>query len=158
MKLFLFLDITIIFFLSFVIAQKRFHVLITIFNFLVLEILITCYFGMLDINYNLWEVSKNTQLIFILRTYELFLSPLLYVWYFDLLSSIRTLLSKIILTFLLLGVFWGFEVLFVKWRVFSFNDWQYWKALLSYLGILLISYPFQKWFQFILEKEGIELK
>ena len=158
MRFLLFINLSIIFFIAVFIFQKRLPVLLNIFNFFVIEFLITSLFGALGINYKFWETSTDIQLQILLRVFEIIIAPLLYILYFNQLYTAKSLISKGVLTLLLLGIFWGFELLFVKWGVFIFKDWSYGKALFMYLLILLFSYFLQKGFTFVLRKEGIETK
>ncbi len=156
MKIALFLNSTLIFLLFLCVSKKRLHMFANIFTFMILEFLITTYFSILNVNYHLFKFPNRDDLYFIIRVFEVILLPALFIWYFNVMSSLKTRFFKIALTILLFTIFNGLDYLFVHWKVIKFLNWHYWKTLVSLLAILLITFWLQQWFRMILRKEGIK--
>ena len=156
MKLSFFLDLIIIFLIAFFTAKKRLHVLTNLFNLMVLEMLITCYFAILYINLDLWEVDNHTENFFIFRLHEVVFMPLLYIWYFNLAAQIKSRVQLLLVTEGLAGILLGSEFLLVQWEIIIYKDWHYWNSIVFFHIILLVSSILQQGFRQILQKEGIE--
>lgn len=155
MKLLLFLDRMILVLVAFSMAKKRLHLFTNVFNFMLLEFIITSYFSVLSINLKDWELSDCSEFVLIFYLYEVIFLPLLYIWYFYLIVTTQKHWKKSIMTIGFIGLLLGVESILVKWKVVTYIDWQSWQSILAYATILSVSYFFQRGYEHLLRREGI---
>ncbi|MFD2445395.1 hypothetical protein ACFSO7_15630 [Bacillus sp. CGMCC 1.16607] len=156
MNLSLYLDFTFILILAFCLSKKPLLVLENIFIFIITEFLISSYYGILIINTNVADVSQENDHLIIFRISEIITTPLLMLWFHNLLSVIKTPFYRISFSILFIALMYSLELLLVYWKVIIYHDWGIWNSFLAIPIILLISTTLHKVFRYMLRKEGIQ--
>ena len=148
MKLAFFIDVWMIGLISFYLMKKKRNQLENIFIIMMVEFVFSCYYAILYINLDVWTIGKSAELFIIFRLYEVLVTPLLFLFYFNLLPIVKKNLTKMGLTVLFMGILLGVECWLVAWNVIIYTNWQAWKSLLGFvfttvlLSILLKGYQF----------------
>lgn len=156
MKLVIFLDITIILMISFILSRKTLHIFENIFLFFVTDILFLSYMAVLYNNTDFLELSQEIDLHIIFRLYEVINIPLLTIWYFNYLSALKNTFGKWVLTICYLFAVYAVEYLFLKWEVISYNGWNACLSIIGMILMLLIIGILKNIFKRTLRKEEIQ--
>ncbi|MBB2482572.1 hypothetical protein H5P36_20585 [Bacillus sp. APMAM] len=154
MKLAFFIDVWMIGLISFCLLKKKRNKLENLFILMIAEFVFSCYYAILYINLDVWTIGKSAELFIIFRLYEVLLTPLLFLLYFNMLPMVKKQLTKICLTALLIGILLGVECWLVLWNVIIYINWQAWKSLLVFVFTTVLFGILLKVFQFFEKKVG----
>ena len=150
--------LNLIFFLlmAFFIKKKQLHPFENLFLLFMLEFMITSYVGILYVNLQVWDISEKVHLYLIFRLNQVILTPLLYLWAFNLVGSKKRNkleIIKISTVFILLIYF--LEFLLVRWKIIEYINWHAWQSILILSFMMFLSYLLLLSFRKRLSKEGV---
>jgi hypothetical protein len=154
----IFVDATIILLIAYFIKKKKLHLLESIFIIFVLEMLITSYCAILHINLELWEVSEKPSLNVVFRIYESIISPVIWLFYFNLLPDVQKRITRFFLVVLFICIQVAVEQWLVALKVIWYLDWQIWKSILVQFTVFISIRLLHNVYRKILQREGIEVK
>lgn len=104
----LFLSMTLILIISFVLFNKKNNLLVLIFVLMCVEYLFTSFISVIVDNENLWKVSEDPWQFLMFRVAEVIIFPLLFLLYLEIErgmgASTKRLLLKVFATFVLVGI------------------------------------------------------
>ncbi|WP_413306804.1 hypothetical protein AA0X95_06440 [Bacillus sp. 1P10SD] len=155
MELSIFISLTIFLVLSFVVKKQKLTLFENMFLYIIVEFMMTSYCAILYINLDVWHVANKTGLFIIFRIYEAIVYPAIWLWYFNLHPQRVSMLSRLLLTVLFVGIECVVEQGLVRLGVISYKDWQVWQSVLVQIFVLGLTTVLLTWFQAILKKEGI---
>ena len=151
----LFISMTLISIISFVLISKKNNLLLLIFVFMCIEFLFTSFISVIVDNESLWKVSEDPWQFLMFRVAEVIIFPLMLLWYLEiegmLETSTKRLVLKVIATFILMGI----ERILVILDIMKYSKWQLWASFLTWILFLSITIILGKIFRSLLQKEGI---
>lgn len=151
----LFLSMTLILIISFVLFNKKNNLLVLIFVLMCVEYLFTSFISVIVDNENLWKVSEDPWQFLMFRVAEVIIFPLLFLLYLEIErgmgASTKRLLLKVFATFVLVGI----ERILVILEIMKYSNWQLWASFLTWFLFLFITSILRKIFSSLLQKEGI---
>lgn len=151
----LFLSMTLILIISFVLFNKKNNLLVLIFVLMCVEYLFTSFISVIVDNENLWKVSEDPWQFLMFRVAEVIIFPLLFLLYLEIErgmgASTKRLLLKVFATFVLVGI----ERILVILEIMKYSNWQLWASFLTWFLFLSITSILRKIFSSLLQKEGI---
>jgi hypothetical protein len=152
----IFFNILLFLLIAFFIKKKKLHPFENIFLLFVLEFIITGYVGILQINLQVWEISEKVNLYLIFRLNEVIVTPLLYIWYLNLMGSRkRNILEGFKISAVFVSRIYSLEFLLIKWNVIVYKNWNTWQPLFIISFIMVLSYFLLLSFRKLLSKEGV---
>jgi hypothetical protein len=154
----IFVDAAIILLIAYFIKKKKLHLLESIFIIFVLEMLITSYCAILHINLEFWEVSEKPSLNAVFRIYESIISPVIWLFYFNLLSDLEKRITKALLVVLFISIQVAVEQWLVAMDVIWYLDWHIWQSIMVQFCVFVAIIVFHNLYRKILQREGIEIK
>lgn len=151
----LFLSMTLILIISFVLFNKKNNLLVLIFVLMCVEYLFTSFISVIVDNENLWKVSEDPWQFLMFRVAEVIIFPLLFLLYLEIErgmgASTKRLLLKVFATLVLVGI----ERILVILEIMKYSNWQLWASFLTWFLFLSITSILRKIFSSLLQKEGI---
>jgi hypothetical protein len=158
LKVVIFLNLLFFLLMAFFINKKRIHPFESIFLLLVVEFIFTCYVGVLDLNLEVWQISEKTGLYIIFRLNEVIVTPLLYIWCFNLLGNgKRNNLESFGICAVFVSLIYSMEFLLLKWEVIVYKNWHVWQSVLTIAIIMVLAYLLLLSFRKLLSKEGVNI-
>jgi hypothetical protein len=153
----LFLSVTLILIISFVLIKKKNHLLVLVFVLLVTEYLITSFVSVIVDNENLWKVSKDPWDFFIFRVTEVVIFPLLLLLYLEMMERFHAISTRMLISSMWIVLLVGIERLLINLDIMKYVQWEQWASFLTWFLFLYITNLLKRTFNRLLHKEGIKI-
>jgi hypothetical protein len=153
-----FLNLLFFLLIGFFLNKKRIPPFESIFLLLVVEFIFTCYVGVLQLNLEEWIISEKVSLYIIFRLNEVIVTPVLYIWCFNLLGNRkRNKRESIGISAVFISLIYSMEFLLLKWEVIVYKNWHVWQSVVTIAIIMVLSYLLLLPFRKLLSKEGVNV-
>lgn len=151
----LFVSMTLILIIFFVLINKKNNSLVLIFVFMCIEFLVTSFISVIADNENLWKVSAEPWHFLMFRISEVIIIPLMLLLYLEIERRLTTSAKRFSLliaaTFILVGIERTLPIL----DLMEYVNWKLWASFLTWVLFLFITSMLRRMYSRILLKEGI---
>jgi hypothetical protein len=156
MSLVIFICITIILIMAFFFLPKTMTLLQNTYVFMLCIFLFTCYCSVLYVNLELWNLSNHVPDYILFRIYQFVVIPMLAVWCCNG-KETQKKNSIWVRTFSFTAGMYFVERLLIGWDVILYKNWNGLFSVVGYLLLLFVIVHLNKWFTFVLRKEGMKV-
>jgi hypothetical protein len=151
----LFISMTLILIISFILVSRKNNLLLLIFVFMCIEYLFTSFISVIVDNENLWKVSENPGQFLMFRVAEVVIFPLMLLWYLEMEKLLKTSTKRLVLKVIATLILMGIERILVMLDIMKYSKWQLWASFLTWFLLLSITIVLGKIYSRLLQKEGI---
>lgn len=151
----LFISMTLILIISFVLISKKNNPLVFIFVLMCIEYLFTSFISVIVDNENLWKVSKEPWHFLMFRISEVIIIPLMLLLYLEIDRRLSTAAKRLLLIIAATFIMVGLERLLPILDIMKYVNWKLWASFLTWFLFLAITRLLRRMFSRILLKEGI---
>lgn len=147
----IFLSITVIAMISFIVTKKNLHLFEIMFIWMIAIIIDHNFMTVVAANLGMYEFAHNPSRYWALSLVRIILFPLLIVWYFDK-TAARKHTKWICLPFGI-GLLIGLEYLCDVLNVFNHTHWKLWWSLIEWFIVFLVLNYAWLWYRNTLRRE-----
>jgi hypothetical protein len=151
----LFLSMTLILVISFVLISKKNNPLVFFFVLMCMEYLFTSFISVIVDNENLWKVSKEPWHFLMFRISEVIIIPLMLLLYLEIDRRLSTAAKRLLLIIAATFIMVGLERTLPILDMMKYVNWKLWASFLTWFLFLAITSMLGRIFCRILYKEGI---
>lgn len=151
----LFISMTLILIISFVLISKKNNPLVFIFVLMCIEYLFTSFISVIVDNENLWKVSKEPWHFLMFRISEVIIIPLMLLLYLEIDRRLSTAAKRLLLIIAATFIMVGLERLLPILDIMKYVNWKLWASFLTWFLFLAITRLLRRMYSRILLKEGI---